>query len=238
MVDEKKEGETVEEMPPLPAQDPKDLVDSDKIKAITSMVDEFNNIVAKNFSVYAHYDDFSFANSRSFDQIDQKLSQFFSEHFSGDFHLKNSFEPSVLPRIFYLEQRTKFIYSYKIMNYMTQAIMIQNKFNIPDNARYVITPQGNLFVIGGFNPVTREFLQESYFLDEYRSLLKPLNDMFYQRADHVVHQYKDNLYVLGGMAYREEKNGGKPYVQSLKTCEFFSISSKKWIMLPSFEKPR
>lgn len=62
--------------------------------------------------------------------------------------------------------------------------------------------------------------------------------MFYPRADHVVHKFKDNIYVLGGMSYREEKNGGKPFVQSLNTCEFFSISSKKWIMLPSFEKPR
>ena len=75
----------------------------------------------------------------------------------------------MLPRIFYLEQRTKFIYSYKIMNYMTQAIMIQNKFNIADNSRYVITPKGHLFVIGGFNPTSREFLYESYHLDEYRS---------------------------------------------------------------------
>lgn len=65
-----KEGDKPDEapeVPALPAQDPKDVVDSDKIKAITSMVDEFNNIVAKNFSVYAHYDDFSFANSRSAD---------------------------------------------------------------------------------------------------------------------------------------------------------------------------
>lgn len=121
---------------------------------------------------------------------------------------------------------------------MTQAIMIQNKFNIPDLSRYVITPKGHLFIIGGFNPQSREFLYETYFLDEYRSLLKPLNDMFYPRADHVVHQYKDNLYVLGGMAYRDEKSGGKPFVQSLNTCEFFSISSKKWIMLPNFDKPR
>jgi hypothetical protein len=35
---------------------------------------------------------------------------------------------------------------------MTQAIMIQNKNNIPDHSRYVITPKGHLFVIGGFNP--------------------------------------------------------------------------------------
>ena len=110
--DEEKEAEKEVEDPSL-------LVDSDKIKAITSMVDEFNNIVAKNFSVYAQYDDFSFANSRSSDAVELKLKMFFQEHFSGDFQLKNTFEQSVLPRIFYLEQRTKFIYSYKIMNYMT-----------------------------------------------------------------------------------------------------------------------
>ena len=88
------------------------------------MVDEFNNIVGKNFSVYAHYDDFSFGKSRSTEKVDEKLKVFFKENFSGEFQLKNSFEASVLPRIFYLEQKTKFIYSYKITNYMTQAIMI------------------------------------------------------------------------------------------------------------------
>jgi hypothetical protein len=103
--------------------------------------------------------------------------------------------------------------------------MIQNKFNIPDNSRYVIAPWGDLFVIGGFNPQTNEFLTETYFLDEYRSLLKPLNGMFYPRADHVVHQFKDSIYVLGGMSYRDDKNGGRPFVQSLNTCEFYSISS-------------
>ena len=95
---------------------------------------------------------------------------------------------------------------------MTQAIMIQNKFNIADMSRYVITPQGVLFVIGGFNPQTNEFLTEAHLLDENRSMLKPLNGMFYPRADHVVHQFKDNIFVLGGMNYREDKNGGRPFV--------------------------
>lgn len=86
--------------------------------------------------------------------------------------------------------------------------------------------------------MSKEFLNEAFVLDEYRSLLKPLNDMFYPRADHVVHQFKDNIYVLGGMSYREEGNGGRPFVQTVNSCEFFSISTKKWIMLPNFEKPR
>lgn len=121
---------------------------------------------------------------------------------------------------------------------MTQAIMIQNKFDIPENTRYVMTPKGHLFMIGGYNAANREFLNEAYVLDEYRSLLKPLNNMFFARAEHVVHKFKDNIYVLGGMAYRDEKSGGKPFVQSLNTCEFFSISSKKWIIMPNFEKAR
>ena len=79
--------------------------------------------------------------------------------------------------------------------------------------------------MGGFNAQTQEFVNETYILDEYRSLLKPLNDMFYARADHVVHQFKDNIYAFGGMAYRTDANGGKPFVQSLNTCEYYSISS-------------
>lgn len=101
-----------------------------------------------------------------------------------------------------------------------------------------MTPKGHLFMIGGFNSATKEFLNEAYYLDEYRSILKPLNDMFYARADHVVMKFKDNIYVLGGMAYRDEKQGGKPFIQSLNTCEFFSIQNKKWIMLPNFEQAR
>lgn len=52
---------------------------------------------------------------------------------------------------------------------MTQAIMIQNKFDIPENTRYVMTPKGHLFMIGGFDATTKEFLNQAYYLDEYRS---------------------------------------------------------------------
>lgn len=62
--------------------------------------------------------------------------------------------------------------------------------------------------------------------------------MFYARADHSVHQFKDNIYAFGGMAYRNENNGGKPFVQSLNNCEFYSIQAQKWIMLPNFQKAR
>jgi hypothetical protein len=62
--------------------------------------------------------------------------------------------------------------------------------------------------------------------------------MFYKRADHAVHFFKDNIFVFGGMAYRDEKNGAKPFLQSLNSCEFFSIQNQKWVLLPDFDKPR
>ena len=52
---------------------------------MVSLIDEFNNIIAKNFAVYGQYDDFSFANSRSSEKVEEKLHEFFKTHFSGDF---------------------------------------------------------------------------------------------------------------------------------------------------------
>ena len=49
------------------------------------MVDEISSITAKNFSVYARYHDFSFTNSRTNEDLIDKLATFFDDHFSGDF---------------------------------------------------------------------------------------------------------------------------------------------------------
>ena len=121
---------------------------------------------------------------------------------------------------------------------MPQAIMIQNDFDIPVGSRHIGTAQGYLFMLGGFDNLNKKFLNDAYYLDEYRSMFRPIHSMFYPRAEHVVHKFKDNLYVFGGMAYRDDQHGGKPFVQSLNTCEYFNIVAKKWFMLPSFEKAR
>ena len=90
--EEKKEGEEEaddKEKPADNAEETEELkmlpIDSEQIKAMANIIDEFNNIVAKNFSVYGQYDDFSFANSRSSEKIEEKLQYFFKTHFSGDF---------------------------------------------------------------------------------------------------------------------------------------------------------
>ena len=49
------------------------------------MVDEISSITAKNFSIYARYHDFSFTNSRTAEDLTNKLESFFEDYFSGDF---------------------------------------------------------------------------------------------------------------------------------------------------------
>lgn len=93
-------------------------------------------------------------------------------------------------------------------------------------------------MFGGYDPQAQEFSSESYILDEYRSNFQPLASMFYARADHAVHYFKDCIYVFGGMAFREEAEGGRPYIKSLNSCECFSIKTQKWTMLENFAKPR
>jgi N-acetylneuraminic acid mutarotase len=121
---------------------------------------------------------------------------------------------------------------------MTQAIMIQNEFNIPQHARYAITPKGQVYMTGGYHLFTKTFSNEAYILDEYRSDFKSVGNMYYRRADHAVHFFKDNIFVFGGMAYREDRNGGKPFVETIDSCEFLSLQTNKWVMMPNFSKAR
>ena len=83
---DEKEGDKNDDTQPLQP------VDSEQIKAVATLIDEFHNIVAKNFNVYGQYEDFSFASTRSKKGIEEKLDAFFKTHFSGDFQLKNSFD--------------------------------------------------------------------------------------------------------------------------------------------------
>lgn len=53
--------------------EPELKVNADQIKAISVITDEFANIITKNFSVYAQYDDFTFGKSRSTQKVDEKL---------------------------------------------------------------------------------------------------------------------------------------------------------------------
>ena len=49
-------------------------MDSYKIESISTMLDDFDNIIGKNFCVYSNYEDFSFAQSRSKEKVEEQFN--------------------------------------------------------------------------------------------------------------------------------------------------------------------
>jgi len=49
------------------------------------MIDDYENIITKNYCVYTNYEDFSFAQTRSVEQLEQQFKDFVVSTFSGDY---------------------------------------------------------------------------------------------------------------------------------------------------------
>jgi hypothetical protein len=56
-------------------------VDSYKIQSITTMLDDFENVVSKNFCQFTDYEDFSFAQSRNTESIKNNFNFFYDQTF-------------------------------------------------------------------------------------------------------------------------------------------------------------
>ena len=61
---EESKGEEAEEVS-------EEVVDSHRIAALTAMLDDFENILSKNFCQFANYEDFSFAKSRTTEALQE-----------------------------------------------------------------------------------------------------------------------------------------------------------------------
>ena len=144
-------------------------VDSYKISALFTMLDDFENILKKNFCLFANYEDFSFAQSRSTENLSQEFTSFFDYHFQGDFRVKNWFHKNVLPRIYHPQQGSKFIHCFKILNNISQCVLLQNLFPVPERTRCIVSPTGQCYQIGGYLPNLNLFMRNTFVLDEHRS---------------------------------------------------------------------
>lgn len=58
------------------------------------------------------------------------------------------------------------------------------------------------------------------------------------RADHAVHIEADQIYMLGGMAFRENDGEKTGQLTSINTCEIYSISKDEWSEMEPFEHAR
>ncbi len=77
-------------------------IDSYKVDAVSTILDDFENIVTKNYCVFANYEDFSYVESRSKNQLEEQFIKFVNSNLSGEFQLRNWFIDATIPRIYYL----------------------------------------------------------------------------------------------------------------------------------------
>jgi len=141
------------------------------------MLDDFDNILKKNFCLFSNYEDFSFAQSRSTENLQNEFTNFIECHFQGDFRLKNWFHKNVLPRIFFPQQGSKFVHCFKILNNISQCILLQNLFPVPEKTRCIVSPDGVCYQIGGYLPAINHFSKNTFVLDEHRSQYVALQNM-------------------------------------------------------------
>ena len=86
-------------------------------------------------------------------------------------------------------------------------------------------------------PLLKAFLNNNFVLDEHRSTLVALQPMRVGRSNHALHMEGDQIFVLGGMAFREgAKETGQ--VKSLNSCEVYSITKDEWSDMGNFEHAR
>ena len=80
---EREQTGQVESESPTTSEIPK--VNTYQIEALSTMIDDYENIITKNYCVYTNYEDFSFAETRSIEQLDKQFKDFVVSAFSGDF---------------------------------------------------------------------------------------------------------------------------------------------------------
>lgn len=76
------------------------FVDSSKIQALNSITEHFEYILTKNFCSQSDFNDFSFVQARSKEQIEEVFGAFEASTLRGDFKARPWFVKGVLPRVF------------------------------------------------------------------------------------------------------------------------------------------
>ena len=110
----------------------------------------------------------------------------------------------MLPRLYYTQQSTKLVYNLKILNNIKSGVLLQNTFNIPERSRNLVTPKGHMYLVGGYVPLIQHFSNNTFILDEHRSILIPRQTMTSARCDHALHYHDDKIYAFGGMNCTED----------------------------------
>lgn len=80
-------------------------------------------------------------------------------------------------------------------------------------------------------------MSNTFILDDHRTILVPLQRMKHTRADHSIIYQKgsEHIFVLGGMSFKE---GSTNAIESLTSCEMYSVKDDQWSEVPPMNHSR
>ncbi len=152
------------------------------------------------------------------------MSIFTQLNFAGDFHIRNWFKMGVMPRAYMVQANSKLLFTHKVLHHNNECCLIRNSFTFPEQSRYVISPEGVLLLTGGYMPVFKSYVKNTFIYDDFSQLFVPKGRMNHSRADHALVYSRNRLFVLGGIS----DPAGQP--EALNSVEVYSIPEDKWVV--------
>lgn len=97
-------------------------------------------------------------------------------------------------------------------------ISLNIDFKIPRFHKSVISPRGNIYLLGGTSLETNKKISNIYIYDPRARDLKNVGNMLNPRSSHSVCVHKDAIFIVGGFLNQQEFT---------TTCEIFDIKKEK-----------
>ena len=105
-------------------------------------------------------------------------------------------------------------------------------FEIPDYYGSIITPNGQIYLLGGRDPEKSVNYRELYTVNLEQAKLEPRAPMLEKRDSHAVCYHRGEIFVIGGITL--EVDGTKTV---LRTCEKYNIASNRWSVIADAPLP-
>lgn len=119
----------------------------------------------------------------------------------------------------------------KLLHRNKDQIFIKNKFNFPEKAAQISTPEGSFYLNGGYMPSLKLYLKNHFYFDDYRQTFVNRGSMIHPRAWHQLIMVNGFLYALGGLSDEKQVghvSTGDSDLQCLNTIERYSFDKDQW----------
>ena len=91
-------------------------------------------------------------------------------------------------------------------------------FNVPRFHKSLVTPKGNIYLLGGSIPEQNQKISNIYYYDPRGKDLKTVGNMVNPRSSHSVCYINDCIYIVGGFLNKQDFT---------TNCEIFDINKEK-----------